>query len=367
MRKKIVVIGLAASFALLIAGVAWFQRMPLLTWFYVRGLAKAAEKDREIWVNRVAALEGAAVPRLLDCLRRTDSKACANVLAGLTEIIGRWRADDARRADLATHLAEAFSGLSPAGQSATLKLQTLLFRTSQREAVLSATVQVLAEAARQKDQQVHGDALLLASELWQETKADEAVPACRVLVRTCLHDEVARIRLEAIHLASVPGIDLLEPVAALLEDSVREVRRAALLAVGSSPAAVSTDDLLSALHDDDEVVRRLCEEALRGRGLQEEHIKLGRLMTDREPGTRLQVLDLLRQANDLEPGAWLRRLSHDDSPAVRAAAVRAVCEQRTANLSDRLEQMAQNDPSPTVRQLAQHYLSCQKVDKSNNP
>ena len=84
-------------------------------------------------------------------------------------------------------------------------------------------------------------------------------------------------------------------------------------------------------------------------------------MTDAQPGTRLQVLDLLGRSRDLEPGAWLRRLSNDPSPAVRAAAVRAATEQPMASLVDRLEQMAQNDPSSTVRQLAQYYLSCQKA------
>jgi hypothetical protein len=41
---------------------------------------------------------------------------------------------------------------------------------------------------------------------------------------------------------------------------------------------------------------------------------------------------------------------------VRAAAARAALEQRVRSLADRLEQMAQNDPSPSVRQLAQYYL-----------
>jgi len=80
-------------------------------------------------------------------------------------------------------------------------------------------------------------------------------------------------------------------------------------------------------------------------------------MTDSRPGTRLQVIELLKRADDLEPGVWLRRLSHDPSAAVRAAAIRAAAEQSLAQLADRLEQMSQNDPCATVRQLAQFYLS----------
>jgi hypothetical protein len=79
-------------------------------------------------------------------------------------------------------------------------------------------------------------------------------------------------------------------------------------------------------------------------------------MTDARPEIRLQVLEHLGPAADLAPGVWLRRLSHDPAPAVRAAALRALAEQPQLGLRDRLEQMAQNDPSPTVQQLASHYL-----------
>ena len=106
-------------------------------------------------------------------------------------------------------------------------------------------------------------------------------------------------------------------------------------------------------------VRQLCEMALRGRGLQENHIRMARLMADHQPAVRMQVIDHLRETSDLDPGAWLRRLSHDPAPAVRAAAVRAAANQTQASLVDRIEQMAKNDPSPTVQQVARYYLSCQ--------
>ena len=121
------------------------------------------------------------------------------------------------------------------------------------------------------------------------------------------------------------------------------------------------------LHDPDPEVRTLCEEALRSRGLQEEHVKLGRLMTDSRPAVRLQVLARLYRVHDLEPSIWLRHLSHDPAPAVRAAAVRAAAEQKGTGLADRLEQMAQNDPCPSVRQLAQYYFASQKTGAFDRP
>ena len=51
------------------------------------------------------------------------------------------------------------------------------------------------------------------------------------------------------------------------------------------------------------------------------------------------------------------RLSHDSSPSVRVAAMRAMTQQSFVDLSDRIDQMARTDPSPTVCQLAQFYLT----------
>jgi hypothetical protein len=43
---------------------------------------------------------------------------------------------------------------------------------------------------------------------------------------------------------------------------------------------------------------------------------------------------------------------------VRVAAVRAMTQQSFVDLSDRIDQIAREDGNPTVRQLAQYYLSC---------
>ena len=69
------------------------------------------------------------------------------------------------------------------------------------------------------------------------------------------------------------------------------------------------------------------------------------------------MLDQLGEAGDVDPGVWLRRLSHDPSPAVRAAAARVMSGLDHIDLSDRLDQMSRGDPSPSVAQLARYYLS----------
>ncbi len=156
-------------------------------------------------------------------------------------------------------------------------------------------------------------------------------------------------------------MNLLLEVVPRLRDSSEAVRRAAILAVGPAPEVINDDSLFYWLSDPDEEVRQLCEVALRGRGLQDGHIRLARLMADPRPTVRMQVLEAIEKVPDLDPGVWLRRLSHDPSPAVRAAAVRAAASQTQVDLSDRIDQMAQGDPSPTVQQVARYYLSCQRL------
>src|SRR5204862_7979767 len=133
--------------------------------------------------------------------------------------------------------------------------------------------------------------------------------------RAGLRSPSADNRLRAVRLGLLPGVDLLGEIAALLRDEDVHVRRAAVVAVGPSEQAAPDEGLLPCLHDADAEVRRLAEEALVGRGLRPEHLVLGKLLTHPDPKQRLRVLDYLSDdGHDLDPGVWLRRLSHDGSP-----------------------------------------------------
>jgi HEAT repeat protein len=357
------VVGALAAILLAGAWVTWLERTPLLAWYYVRGLAGSGEAERDTWIARIAQLEEAAVPELVGCFRRKDAQACANARLALVHLAARWSADDSRRAALADMLAEGFSVRSLPGQLNSLELARALVEASQAGGApsngdLQMGAHLASEAARMPDRQVHAQALALGELLMTSGGCPEVRGAARELVQACLHDGEPHNQIRAVRLAQRPEINLLDQVVPLLRDPAPEVRRAALLAVGDAPAVVATDDLLQWLHDPDVEVRRLCEEALRlARHLPEKHVRLGRLLTDQHAEVRLQVLECLRRDPDLEPGVWLRRLSHDPAAAVRAAAARAVATQGLAALTDRLGQMAQNDPSPTVRQLARYYLS----------
>jgi hypothetical protein len=320
--RKFVVLLLVG--ALILTGTLWLERTSLVVVYHVHRLQGANEDERQNWAEKTAALDVAAMPRLVNCLSRADARVCGNAHTALLAMVKHWEPADCRRTQLAECLASRFATLSEQGGQIALEIEEYLLRSSRANA------------------------------------QPELISACRKWTLQCLGDERVANRIQAIRFALRSEMSLLDAVVPLLNDPVPEVRRAAMVAVGPESSAVSTDDLLRWLHDPDLGVRRLCESALRGRGLQNEHIHLGRLMSDSRPGVRLQVIDLLRRTNDLEPGVWLRQLSHDSVPAVRAAAVRAAREQEIRSLKDRLEQMAQNDPSPSIRQLAQYYLSAQR-------
>jgi len=354
---------LLLSLLLVLAGIGWWQRTPVLAWYYVRGLSGASEVDRETWVTRVTGLDSAAVPALLACLRRDNPQACANAQTVLVHLVARWGACDARALELADKMTESFPGLSGCGQQNALALAVVLFKgltpSDRPPSTTLAAGRMLAAAAQGTESGLHARALALAEVLVEGATPGPWRESLHGLVSTGLKNPDSDTRVRAVHLTLHESLredsDLRAQVVPLLHDPEAPVRRAAVLGVGMAEQTVGEDELLPLLHDADADVCRLCEGALRGRGLREDHLKLARLISDPRPSARLEVVDYLLDITDLEPGAWLRRLSQDSSPAVRAAAVRAAAAQTQVDLSDRLREVAQNDSSPTVRQLAGHY------------
>ena len=366
--RKWIVVGLFTAGALLGAGVAvWVERGPLLTWYYVGGLERATDQDRALWADRVAGLGEEAEPAVFACLGRADDGACRNAGAALERWAGRWGADDARAAALAGRMAKGFGDCSPAGRRAVLAAAALWFRPDSAkpaDALLSSCARLVAQAAEVPEPEAHHVALslcCLALDHMEDPK--EMLPAGRALVKKALRDESAATRLRAVQASVHPGMELVEEVAGLLKDPAPEVRRAALLAVGpEDEKKAPAKSLLPVLHDPDPEVRKACEAVLRN----DQHLsplcfKIGWCLYHPDPAERLNVLDYLQRGAEVEPGVWLRELSHDESPAVRLAAVRVMSQQDVVDLSDRLEQMADGDPSPTVRQMAGLYQKWAKA------
>ncbi len=352
----------AVTLLLLVGGGLWLGREPLLTWYYLRGLRRADDGQRERWAERVAGLDSAAVPPLLDLLAG-DDRDCAGARAALAALVRRWGADDPRGEELARRLSEGFARLGPAGQREVLQFESGWLRADGKAPttdVARALTRELPEAARAADGGVRGAALDLAAALLERPDYAESVGPCRELALACFTDAAAENRLRAAQLALHPGMDLQQQALPLLRDPSAEVRCLAMLAVGPAQNVIGTDDLLHWLHDPDPEVRRLCEVALGSRKVPREHIRLGRMLTDPDHHVRLNVLDELHHAHDIDAGIWLRYLSHDPKESVRVAAARAAVEQHfgtPVDLRDRLEQMSKSDPSETVRQLMGYSLS----------
>lgn len=350
------------ALTLLVVGLAvgWVERAPILTWYYLQRLARCSAGDEEPWITRLTALDHAAVPGLLAALQKDDATLAPRVERCLASLGTSWGPGDPRSVQLATHAAKNFTTLSRPGRSAVLHA-TALSVESLTEAppapLVVALTALVRQATRDHDESVRGAALTLADKSPATLPADYQ-QACAELAKLGLKDAQAENRALAVRVAGRRGKDMTAAVVAALRDPSGDVRREALLAVGPWDDAVGTEDLLQWLHDPEAPVRRACEDVLREhRHLAESHIAMGRLLTDGRPAVRLQVFEFLAGKTDLDPVVWLRRLSHDSSPAVRAATVRAVAELSYADLSERIEQMAQQDPSATVRQIAQFYLS----------
>jgi HEAT repeat associated with sister chromatid cohesion len=354
---------LAALVLLVLLGVgtlAWLERTTLLAWYHVRMLTQATEENRESLASRVAVLEEAALPGLYANLHESDPDCCLNVRAGLAALAAKWGGiSNARTVDMTLALAREFPTLSTPGKQQVLELLAGWFRKD-AAAPCSGTMltcaRMLSAATGTTEPEVQGAALELCAVLVSRAECPEILSTGRELVRACLAGNDKKVRLRAIQVALFPGMDLLETVAGLLVDSEVEVRRAAILAVGPADKVVLDETLLPCLCDKDDEVRLTCEMALKGRGLKPEHLEMARLSVDKDPRERLRVLDRLRRSADLDAGIWLRRLSHDPAPSVRAAAIRAMRQQPGVNLTDRIDQMAQSDPSPTVCYLAAIYL-----------
>ena len=148
----------------------------------------------------------------------------------------------------------------------------------------------------------------------------------------------------------------LEFLAPLIKDSDSEVRQATIRALGLQREWLSDDELLPLLHDPERDVQRLARTALLARGLTDDQVHFGKLLTDSNPTARLELVGLLRDDAELDLSAWYGRLSRDPAPAVRAAAIRSIADLRIFQLGSRIQEMAGSDPDQSVRSIAQFHL-----------
>ena len=362
MRKLVV----AFVILTLVAGVAYWQYEALFGWYYFRQLASADAKDRQRWIDRLVALDNTIVPRAMNSLMQMDAAWCSHGEAVLIALGKKWGANDDRADNLLRELSARWASLSWAGKGSALNVARVLVDDLGEKASSSERGKGRLKEAGELLKLGGGDyplqraSLKLAGTLGSVAPGTTEQAILAPLSELGLRSNDAEIRTLAVQLYLYPplskDVDLLARIVPLLRDSSGQVRHAALLVLGPNQELLPEDDLLPLLHDADAEVCRLCEVVLRSRGLRDQHIMLARLISDESPAVRLDVLEFLEEIPDLEPGVWLKRLCQDPAPAVRAAAARSAAGQSRVDLSEHLRDLALNDSSATVRQIAGHYL-----------
>lgn len=357
------------------AGAGFYFKNDIQAAWLVRQVSQTTEAEAPQFVERAKGLGDSSVIPMVGLFHSDRDLVVKTAREALQGLSADWAQDDSRRVILAGKLAQGFAGFSPLGQAASLNLVTawLVEPPAPGSPLMQAVAGLVAQAALGMAEPVGGSepdptvpkaALGLLAKIpspgvSEEASKREDALARRDLLRQILRKGDAASRVDAISVIMRTQTDLYEDMVARLEDPVAEVRRACILAIGPATEKVREDVLLGALHDNDAEVGRLAELALSARGLSQEHIRLGKLLTDPDPSRRLEVLDLVQGSPDLDEKLWLERLSHDRAASVRAAAARALSARFGMDAQDRLKQMAGSDPSPSVSRIAGFYLGQQ--------
>jgi hypothetical protein len=354
--KRTVLFGLVGL--LLVGGTAgWVWRDDLRCWYYLRQLDRAEGETALEWAGKLAGLGDRGVSVAFALFRKDAPGGFEKGQAILSAVINGWGLDDPRGGGLVDRILKEFPRLTPRTRGALLRLSAAWVTGDGEEnaELVTACGRLVVEASREPVAEVLATALELTERLVPLDPEPEVLEASRTLVRAGFRAGEASTRVRSVRLAVLPAVDLRKETLPLLRDPSAPVRHMVMLAVGENEAIIQTDALLPWLHDSNADVRRQCEASLRARGLTPRHIQMARLLTDKRWQVRASVLDHLDDQK-LNSGEWIRRLTHDTSPAVRAAAVRAASETCEADLRDRIAQMANGDPSQTVSDLAKHYL-----------
>ncbi len=360
MRGKYILLALLTITAL--GGLGFWQRGPLVAWWHVRALVRADDDTREGRVRAFAPLGEDAIGPLLTALQSDDESTCRNLEFGLRATAHEWNASEPRTLRTMEAVRDRFAGLSSAGKNSVLHFAAAFASRDDDGALPANLARVFGDlmAAGEPDDQLRPAALSLAGALVERAPAGQWQSICRGLALKGLADARGATRVAAIQLVLREPLrkdgELLNRIVPFLRDGEASVRRLALVALGTNTDVVREEDILPLLHDADPEIQHLCEVVLRSRGLSDAHVRLARLISDASPAVRLQVIPLLRQAADLDVDVWLRRLTLDPAPAVRAAAARIASHDPSDDLRRRLDEMAQTDPSPTVREIAQFYV-----------
>lgn len=153
-------------------------------------------------------------------------------------------------------------------------------------------------------------------------------------------------------LGALPIDSAAAPAVAYIADPSVDVRAQVVNAFAGRPGLLTEEMLLQRISDPDPRIRPMVERVLAGRGLSKELIGLGALIMHPKAELRESVIPMLTNRTDIDPVAWLVRLSRDPEESVRKKAAEALSTRATPEARQRLAEMALSDPSPSVKKMA---------------
>jgi HEAT repeat protein len=195
--------------------------------------------------------------------------------------------------------------------------------------------------------------------IWPD--AERAVASWKNRLHTPLvaliDDPEPGVRLSAVlALGKLPIDAMAHPATALLDDPVPAVRVQLLNSFAHRRDVLTDEAILPILFDSETAVALAAQIVLRARGLDEEQIGLAKLLYHPRPELRASAIPMIEAREDIDPSVWLLQLSRDDDESVRSKALEALSRLTSPDARRRLAEMADSDPSQSIRDAARRAL-----------
>jgi HEAT repeats len=323
-------------------------------------------------------VEGAKSPRLAlaERVRRGEARALLALHQEMTAKVdgppkGLEEAEGAEWIEILAGLRAGFPKFGGRGRAASLVVVGQILRRFASEPapagwgrILPPSFELVAAGLADRELEVRIAAVAEVGRLWSWAPGRAMIPVEEQAVaqwKEGLYAPVVRLltdpepgaRAAAVAcLGALPIDAAAEPAVAGVHDPDAVVRQQTLVAFAGRRDLVTEEDILPLLYDPSPAVAPVAEQVLRGRGLSQEQVGLGKLISHPRAEMRVGAIPLLQGRSDINPSIWLLHLSHDPAELVRVRAVEALAGHDSPEVRKRLEEMARTDPSAPIREAA---------------
>lgn len=363
--RKMIVAGWMLAIVIGTAGVFLWQRESVTLWYHSWKLQSATTDHYPAFVSKFEGFGLSGTDALVKQLSSTDEVTCQNAGQVLTRILQVWGTQDSRRDQALKQVEAQCPQFSPPGQHACMAMIQQLLQDGQPTEMMAQVVGSLAtrlNTSLETRLELYETMIQL---LRQDQNVSETLQKqARHCVQTGIRDDNVQVRLAAVRLAVTPALqlhaELVPMVSGAKVDPAPEVRQLVLLALGEHEQLIATDELCRFLQDGNAEVRGITERALKLRGLNQNQLKLARMINDPDPSTRAQLPALVFNTSDVDAVQWMERLCKDPMPAVRAASARAMGEHQDQRLQSLMQQLSEKDQDASVQQIARFYWKAER-------